>query len=104
MAEGQRIDLRHGRAQQLTSDPANPFLAIQTGKVGIQGGEIEALVTIAGNTDVIAAYACTDARVLPGDTVGASVESMPLHLVSVWVKHRFSLFGIPGLRVGGSVC
>ncbi|WP_019905565.1 TonB-dependent siderophore receptor [Methylobacterium sp. 77] len=88
---------------RLTSDPAGGFLSIQTGKVGIQGGEIEALVTIAGDTDIIAAYAYTDARVLSGDTIGARVESMPLHLASVWVKHRFSLFGIPGFQVGGGV-
>ncbi len=28
---------------------------------------------------------------------------MPLHLASLWVKQRFSLFGIPGFIAGGGV-
>lgn len=89
---------------RLAADPNNPLLSIQTGKVGIQGGEIEALATIAQNTDIVAGYAYTDARYLEGDNAGARVETMPLHIASLWVRHRFSLAGVPGqFQVGGGV-
>ncbi len=88
---------------RLAPDPGNPNLQIQTGRAHIQGGEIEALATIDGTTDIIAAYAYTDARVQAGTNAGARIESVPLHLASLWVKHRFSLFGIPGFIAGGGV-
>lgn len=88
---------------RLAADPGGSFFSVQTGKARVQGGEIEAIATIAGNTDVIAAYAYTDARVAAGDNAGARIETVPLHLASLWVKHRFTLFDIPGFLVGGGV-
>lgn len=88
---------------RLTPDPSNPIFQIQTGRAHIQGGEIEALATMGGSTDIVAAYAYTDARVLAGTNAGARIESVPLHQASLWVKHRFSLFGVPGFIAGGGV-
>lgn len=88
---------------RLAPDPTNPIFQVQTGRAHIQGGEIEALATIDGTTDVIAAYAYTDARVEAGANAGARIETVPLHLASLWVKQRFSLFGIPGFLAGGGV-
>ena len=89
---------------RLSADPDNPLLSIQSGKVGIQGGEIEVLANIAERTDIIAGYAYTDARYLAGDNAGARVETVPLHLASLWVKHRFTLPDVPGgFQVGGGV-
>lgn len=88
---------------RLAADPNNPLLSIQTGKVGIQGGEIEVRATIAEQTDLVAGYAYTDGRYLAGDNAGARLETVPLHLASAWVRHRFSLFDIPGFQIGGGI-
>lgn len=88
---------------RLSFNPNNPLFSTQTGRASIQGGEIEAIATIEGATDIIASYAYTDARVAAGDNAGARIESVPLHLASLWVKHRFALFGIPGFVAGGGV-
>jgi iron complex outermembrane receptor protein len=88
---------------RLAIDPNGSLFSVQTGRARVQGGEIEAIATLDGATDLIAAYAYTDARVAAGDNAGARIESVPLHLASLWVKHRFSLFGIPGFIAGGGV-
>ncbi|GEL42752.1 ferrisiderophore receptor [Methylorubrum extorquens] len=89
---------------RLTPDPSGLPISIQTGKVKIQGGDIEAIATINNDTNIIASYAYTDARYAAGDNAGARVETQPLHLASLWVTHRFTLAEVPGsFLVGGGV-
>ncbi|MEH3119370.1 MAG: TonB-dependent siderophore receptor [Methylorubrum populi] len=89
---------------RLSSDPSGGVLSVQTGRVAIQGGDIEAIATIDDDTNIIASYAYTDARYVSGDLAGARVETVPLHLASLWVTHRFTLSDLPGtFLVGGGV-
>jgi iron complex outermembrane receptor protein len=76
------------------------FRATQTGKVRIRGGEIEVIGSITRDIDIIAAYSYTDAKVVEGDFPGSRLETVPLHQASLWAKHRFSLFGMPGFVIG----
>lgn len=89
---------------RLAPDPSGLPFSVQVGKVKIQGGDVEAIATINDNTNIIASYAYTDARYAAGENAGARVETMPLHLASLWVTHRFTLADLPGsFLVGGGV-
>lgn len=74
--------------------------ATQLGKVHIRGGELEVIGSITRDIDIIGAYSYTEAKVVQGDFAGSRVETVPLHQASLWAKHRFSLFGMPGFVVG----
>ncbi|UPT93697.1 TonB-dependent siderophore receptor [Bradyrhizobium barranii subsp. apii] len=88
---------------RLASDPDNPLLAIQTGKVRIRGAELEVLTSLTPDLDLIAAYTYIDARVESGDNAGKHVETVPDHQASLWAKYRLAWFGLPGITVGGGV-
>jgi iron complex outermembrane recepter protein len=88
---------------RLASDPADPLLSIQTGEVHIKGGDVEILANINDKTNVVFGYAYTDADIASGDNIGKRVETVPLHLASLWIVHRFSLFDQPGFLIGGGV-
>jgi len=84
-------------------DPNNPLLSVQTGKVSIQGAELEVLATVWRDLDLIAAYTFLDTEVLSGANEGKRIETVPEHSASLWAKYRFSLWGIPGFSVGAGV-
>ncbi|MEY9422723.1 iron complex outermembrane receptor protein [Bradyrhizobium japonicum] len=88
---------------RLASDPDNPLLSIQTGKVRIRGAELEVLTSLTPDLDLIAAYTYIDARVESGDNTGKHVETVPDHQASLWAKYRLAWFGLPGVTVGGGV-
>ncbi|MEY9395559.1 iron complex outermembrane receptor protein [Bradyrhizobium japonicum] len=88
---------------RLASDPDNPLLSIQTGKVRIRGAELEVLTSLTPDLDLIAAYTYIDARVESGDNAGKHVETVPDHQASLWAKYRLAWFGLPGVTVGGGV-
>ncbi|QOZ24991.1 TonB-dependent siderophore receptor [Bradyrhizobium sp. CCBAU 51753] len=88
---------------RLTSDPDNPLLSIQTGKVRIRGAELEVLTRVTPELDLIGAYSYVDARVESGDNAGKHVEVVPEHQASLWAKYRLTWFGLPGVTVGGGV-
>ncbi|MBR0709451.1 TonB-dependent siderophore receptor [Bradyrhizobium liaoningense] len=88
---------------RLASDPDNPMLSIQTGKVRIRGAELEVLARITPDLDLIGAYTYLDARVESGDNAGKHVETVPDHQASLWAKYRLSQLGLPGVTLGGGV-
>ena len=88
---------------RLASDPDNPLLSVQTGKVRIRGAELEVLARITPELDLIGAYTYLDARVESGDNAGKHVETVPDHQASLWAKYRLALFGLPGVTLGGGV-
>ncbi|WP_445216526.1 TonB-dependent siderophore receptor [Bradyrhizobium sp. Pa8] len=88
---------------RLASDPDNPLLSIQTGKVRIRGAELEVLARITPDLDLIAAYTYLDTRVESGDNAGKHVETVPDHQASLWAKYRLALLGLPGVTLGGGV-
>jgi iron complex outermembrane receptor protein len=84
-------------------DPGNPLLSVQTGKVSIQGAELEVLATVWRDLDLIAAYTFLDTEVLSGTNAGKRIETVPAHQASLWAKYRFSLWGVPGFSIGAGV-
>lgn len=88
---------------RLASDPDNPLLSVQTGKVRIRGAELEVLARITPELDLIGAYTYLDTRVESGDNAGKHVETVPDHQASLWAKYRLALFGLPGVTLGGGV-
>lgn len=76
-------------------------LARQIGEVSIKGGEIEVVGTIAPGLDIMGGYSYTDAVTTAGDNVGSKLDSVPLHMASLWLKQKFSMFGIDGFSIGG---
>lgn len=88
---------------RLASDPDNPLLSIQTGKVRIRGAELEVLTRVTPELDLIGAYTYLDARVESGDNAGKHVETVPDHQASLWAKYRLTLLGLPGVTLGGGV-
>jgi len=88
---------------RLAADPDNPLLSIQTGKVRIQGAELEVISKVTPDLDLIGAYAYVNARVESGDNAGKRVETVPEHQASLWAKYRLTVLGLPGVTVGGGV-
>ncbi len=88
---------------RLASDPSNPLISIQTGQVRIRGAELEVLTRVTPDLDLIGAYSYIDARVESGDNAGKHVETVPDHQASLWAKYRLTMFGLPGVTVGGGV-
>ena len=88
---------------RLASDPDDPLLSIQTGKVRIRGAELEVLTRVTPELDLIGAYTYLDARVESGDNAGKHVETVPGQQASLWAKYRLSQFGLPGVTLGGGV-
>lgn len=86
-----------------SSDPGNPFVYIQTGKVRIRGAELEVLATVAHDIDLIGSYTYLDTEVLEGDNAGKHIASVPQQQASLWAKYRFAMFGMRGFSVGGGV-
>jgi iron complex outermembrane receptor protein len=90
------------------SDPVDPSYNIQVGEVRSRGFELEARGRIGRNTNVIAAYAYTDARTtkaspLAPDEEGMRVGQVPYHQFSLWTDYSFGDFGLAGLKVGAGL-
>ena len=73
-----------------------------------RGIELEARGRVAPSTELIAAYAYTDARIV--ETSPASPELLgrrnggsPYNQLSVWADYTFGAFGLPGLKAGAGV-
>jgi iron complex outermembrane recepter protein len=88
---------------RLAADPDNPLISIQTGRVRIQGAELEVISKVTPDLDLIGAYAYVNARVESGDNAGKHVETVPEHQASLWAKYRLTVLGLPGVTVGGGV-
>lgn len=95
----------------LVNDPNNKqgerFKA-QLGKVRSQGVELEAKTQISDNSNLIAAYAYTDARTIKSSPATPELEgkrtgNVPYNTLSLWGDYRFTDFGIPQLKVGAGV-
>ncbi|MFC7287119.1 TonB-dependent siderophore receptor [Herminiimonas glaciei] len=96
------------RKNVTVADPMDTSYQIQTGKARSRGVELEARTRIGRNTNLIAAYAYTDARTLKAsplqpDAEGRRLDSVPLNQFSIWSDYGFGSFGLPGLRVGAGV-
>lgn len=88
---------------RLAANPDNPLISIQTGRVRIQGAELEVISKLTPDLDLIGAYAYVNARVESGDNAGKRVETVPEHQASLWAKYRLTALGLPGVTLGGGV-
>jgi iron complex outermembrane receptor protein len=77
--------------------------SIQIGEAGIRGLELEYIGSITPDLDIMASYTYLDAKVTQGDFVGSRIESVPQNYASLWAKHKFGWFGVPGFSVGAGV-
>lgn len=87
------------------TDPQDPNYSIQHGRVRSRGAELEARTRIGRNTNLIAAYAYTDARTVRASPTqpeqsGKRSIGVPAHQLSVWADYDFGAYGLPGLKVG----
>jgi iron complex outermembrane receptor protein len=95
--------------QKLTvTDPVDPTYSAQIGEVRSRGFELEARARVARNTQLIAAYAYTDARTteaspLQPSQVGQRSPGIPYHQLSLWADHGLAAWGLPTLRVGAGM-
>jgi len=100
------------RKNVLVDDPINAsagdYYQVQQGEVRSRGVELEAKTSINRHTNVIAAYAYTDARTLKSSPLtpeqnGRRTGGVPYHQVSVWGEYVFGAFALPGLKMGAGV-
>jgi iron complex outermembrane receptor protein len=98
---GAIFDITEKNRLAASDDPS--LLSIQTGKVSIQGAELEVLAIVWRDLDLIASYTYLDTEVLSGDTKGNHIEVVPEQQASLWAKYRFALFGTPGFSAGVGV-
>lgn len=86
-------------------DPVAPLYNVQQGEVRSRGFELEARARLWKDTNLIAAYAYTDARTLKSSRLtpelkGRRTPQVPYNQLSVWVDHSFGSLGLPGLKAG----
>jgi iron complex outermembrane receptor protein len=97
------------RTNVLANDPNNNLAAVQIGDQVSRGLELEAQARIGRNTNVIAAYAYTDATtkrngIAPAYTIqDERTGGVPYNQFSVWADHTFGDFGLPGLKAGAGL-
>ncbi|WP_131669855.1 TonB-dependent siderophore receptor [Psychrobacter pygoscelis] len=99
---------RINQTNVLVDDPENYDFQIQQGEVRSQGVELEAKTKIGNNSNLIAAYAYTDARTVEASPLypekeGQRVSNVPFNTLSLWGDYRFANFGMPQLKVGVGV-
>ncbi|MGO3667098.1 MAG: TonB-dependent siderophore receptor [Vreelandella alkaliphila] len=92
----------------LVTDPIEQGFQVQMGEVRSRGIELEAKTALGPNTNLVAAYAYTDARTtesspITPDQEGKRTANTPYNQFSLWGDYRFGNFGLPGLKVGGGV-
>ena len=88
----------------LASDPVDDDFSVQLGKVRSRGFELEARAAVTANTNVIAAYAYTDARTLDGgpmapELAGKRTGGIPRNMASLWLDHSFAQSVAQGLKI-----
>lgn len=81
---------------------------VQIGEARSRGFELEAQGQVGRHTNVLAAYAYTDARVtrsseLTPEEVGSRLSGVPYNQLSVWADHTLTALGWPQLKIGGGV-
>lgn len=89
-----------------SSDPANPFAAVQLGEARIRGIEAEADISIIKKIKLNASYTFTEAVVTQSSTlseIGNRLETVPKHLGKLWAIRTFNLNDTNGITVGGGV-
>ena len=77
--------------------------SIQIGEASVRGLELEYIGKITPDLDIMATYTYLDAKVTQGEFVGSRIESVPQNYASLWAKHKFAWFGVPGFSVGAGV-
>jgi iron complex outermembrane receptor protein len=89
----------------LTTDPANPFFSIQTGKQRSKGVELDVAGTPVSNLNVLIVYAFTQAQVTEDNdiSVGKFLPNAARHSGSVWTTYEISKGPIKGLGFGAGV-
>lgn len=92
----------------LVTDPENEDYSIQHGKARSRGLELETKTKIGRHTNLIAAYAYTDARTIKSSPLtpeeeGKRISTIPYNQISVWADYNFGAFGLAGLKLGGGV-
>ncbi|MET0335032.1 MAG: TonB-dependent siderophore receptor [Rhizobacter sp.] len=89
----------------LVTDPVDPTESVQMGEVRSRGIELEAKTRIGRTTNLVAAYAYTDARTIKSSPLTPEAEGkrsggVPYNQFSFWAD---SSFGLPGFKAGGGV-
>ena len=90
----------------LQRDPDNIQNRIQSGEIGAEGFEIEAILNFGDGFGVTANHSYTRAEVLKGTTshpAGDRVEGLPEHITSVWLNKAFFVSDDLAWRVGVGV-
>jgi iron complex outermembrane receptor protein len=87
------------------TDPVDTDYMMQQGTVRSRGLELEAKTRIGHHTNLVAAYAYTDARTLQASPLvpedeGKRTGGVPYNQFSVWGDYDFGAFGLPGLKAG----
>lgn len=96
------------RTKDLVTDPANIAFQTQRGKVRSRGIELEARTRIGRYTNLIAAYAYTDARTIESSPLtpeneGVRSDGVPYNQFSLWSDYSFGSLGFAGLKAGAGV-
>lgn len=92
----------------LVTDSVDPNFQTQQGKVRSRGVELEARTRIGRWTNLIAAYAYTDARTqksspLTPERDGMRTGGVPYNQFSLWADYSFGAFGLAGLKIGAGM-
>lgn len=89
----------------LTTDPANPFFATQTGEIRSRGIEAETRASLTRGLSLTASYSFTDLEITKsndGDQ-GKRPTRVPEHLASVWGDYQFQGGALRGFGAGAGV-
>lgn len=92
----------------LVADPDDIKYRKQLGEVRSEGIELEAKTKIGNNTNIIAAYAYTDARTIESSPAtpqldGQRTGNVPYNKFSLWGDYTFNDYNLPGLRLGAGL-
>lgn len=96
------------RTNSLVTDPQSIDHSVQSGKVRSRGFEIEAKVRPERNTNLVLAYAYTDARTtesspLTPEEKDKRTGGVPYNQFSLWGDYSFGASGVPGLKAGAGI-
>ncbi|MYM83334.1 TonB-dependent siderophore receptor [Duganella sp. FT50W] len=92
----------------LSPDPVDNDYSVQLGEVRARGVEFEARTNISRDLRLISSYTYTDAKITKASaadqaSVGLRQPNTPRSMASAWADYQLSVFGLPGLRLGGGV-
>lgn len=85
-----------------TTDPLHSTYSVQTGKVGVQGIELEAKFNLTDSLKTTLAYTLMSPEVKQSNTgnVGKLPTNTPRQMASAWVNYQFNQLGLNGFSVG----